>query len=42
MKCKVTVEIQDPQDFIMKNKMKAAKGKCPTCGSGVFRIVGKA
>jgi len=25
----------------MKNGRKAMKGKCPTCGTGMFRILGK-
>jgi hypothetical protein len=42
MKCKVSVEIKDPEDVIMKNGMKAIKGVCPKCSTKVFRIVGKA
>jgi DNA-directed RNA polymerase subunit RPC12/RpoP len=42
MKCKAQVEIKDPQDTVMKNGMKAVKGVCPTCGTKVFRIMGKA
>jgi uncharacterized protein (DUF983 family) len=26
----------------MKNGRKAMKGKCPSCGTGMFRILGKA
>jgi hypothetical protein len=26
----------------MKNGRKAMKGECPTCGTGMFRILGKA
>ncbi|MCH1612831.1 MAG: DUF5679 domain-containing protein [Flavobacteriales bacterium] len=25
----------------MKNGRKAMKGKCPSCGTGMFRILGK-
>jgi len=42
MKCKKQVNIKDPEEVIMKNKMKAMKGLCPKCGTKVFRIVGKA
>lgn len=42
MKCKKSVEIKDPKDVVMKNKMKAIKGVCPKCGTKVFRITGKA
>jgi len=42
MKCKAQVEIKNPEDAVMKNGMKAVKGVCPTCGTKVFRILGKA
>jgi len=42
MKCKKQVEIKDPEEVVMKNNMKAAKGTCGTCGTKVFRILGKA
>lgn len=42
MKCRKNVEIKDPEEVIMKNKMKAVKGTCPNCGTKVFRIIGKA
>jgi DNA-directed RNA polymerase subunit RPC12/RpoP len=42
MKCKKEVEIKDPKEVVMKNKMKAVKGTCPVCGTKVFRIIGKA
>lgn len=42
MKCKKQVEIKNPTEVVMKNKMKAAKGVCPNCGTKVFRILGKA
>lgn len=42
MKCKKTVKIKDAKEVTMKNKMKAAKGVCPHCGTKVFRILGKA
>jgi DNA-directed RNA polymerase subunit RPC12/RpoP len=42
MKCKKQVEIKDAKTVVMKNKMKAAKGTCPKCGTKVFRILGKA
>ena len=42
MKCKKQVEIKDAKEVIMKNGMKAAKGVCATCGTKVFRILGKA
>jgi uncharacterized Zn finger protein (UPF0148 family) len=42
VKCKSKKEIKDPVEVIMKNGRKALKGKCPTCGTGIFRILGKA
>jgi Zn finger protein HypA/HybF involved in hydrogenase expression len=42
MKCKMQVQIKNPVDVVMKNKMKAVKGVCPKCGTKVFRITGKA
>ncbi len=42
MKCKKQVEIKNPEEVVMKNKMKAMKGVCPICGTKVFRIIGKA
>lgn len=42
MKCKKTVEISKGQEVVMKNGMKAIKGECATCGTKVFRILGKA
>ena len=34
-------EIKDAAEVTMKNGRKAMKGKCPTCGTGMFRILGK-
>jgi len=42
MRCKKQVMIKNPEEVVMKNKMKAVKGTCPTCDTKVFRIVGKA
>lgn len=42
MKCKKQVPIQEGKEVTMKNGMKAMKGKCGTCGTAVFRILGKA
>ena len=42
MKCKTQVKMKDVEEIVMKNGMKAAKGLCPTCGTKVFRILGKA
>lgn len=46
MKCKKDVPVKDPQVVEMKgrgdSKRRAVKGKCPTCGTTVFRFLGKA
>jgi len=41
VKCRKKVDIKDPKNVVLKNKKPAVKGKCPKCGTGVFRI-GKA
>lgn len=41
MKCKKQVEVKDGKEVIMKNGMKALSGVCPTCGTKVFKILGK-
>ncbi|MFC2153946.1 DUF5679 domain-containing protein [Candidatus Altiarchaeota archaeon] len=40
VKCKAKVEVKDPEQVTMKNGKKATKGKCPNCGTGVYRIGG--
>ena len=40
VKCKAKKEIVDAVDVTMKNGRKAIKGKCPTCGTGMFKILG--
>lgn len=46
VKCKAKKEMQDGAEVEMKGKggvaRKAMKGKCPTCGTAMFRILGKA
>ncbi|MFQ5951974.1 MAG: DUF5679 domain-containing protein [Candidatus Omnitrophota bacterium] len=41
VKCKKKREIKDAKEVTMKNKRKALKGKCPECGTGMYRILGK-
>jgi predicted RNA-binding Zn-ribbon protein involved in translation (DUF1610 family) len=33
--------MKDAQEVTMKTGMTAMKGKCPKCGTTVFRIMGK-
>jgi len=40
VKCKDTREMKDEQQVTMKNKRLAMKGKCSTCGTGMYKILG--
>lgn len=40
MKCKAKRPIADAVEEQMKNGRKAVKGKCPTCGAVMFKILG--
>lgn len=42
VKCKAKRDMKDPKENIMANGRKAMKGTCPTCGTGMFKIMGKA
>ncbi len=39
VKCKAKKEIIDGVEEVMKNGRKAIKGKCPTCGTVMFKIL---
>lgn len=39
VKCKSKKEMKDAQKVTMKNGRSAMKGKCPDCGTGMYRIV---
>jgi Zn finger protein HypA/HybF involved in hydrogenase expression len=39
VKCKGKKEMKDGQEVTLKNKRKAMKGKCPDCGTSLFRIM---
>ncbi len=41
VKCKAKKEMVEPQQVEMKNGRKAMKGKCPDCGTSMFKIMGK-
>ena len=41
VKCKAKQEISEAKEVTMKNGRRAMKGKCPTCGTSMFRILGK-
>ncbi len=38
VKCKAKKEMKEPQKVTMKNGRSALKGKCPDCGTSLFRI----
>ncbi|EEF58271.1 DUF5679 domain-containing protein [Pedosphaera parvula] len=40
VKCKAKKEIVEAVEETMKNGRKAIKGKCPTCGTVMFKILG--
>ena len=40
VKCKAKREIADGVEEVMKNGRKAIRGKCPICGTVMFKILG--
>jgi len=40
VKCKAKKEIAEAVEETMKNGRKAIKGRCPTCGTVMFKILG--
>ena len=38
VKCKAKQPMQEVQKITMKNGRPAQKGKCPKCGTGMFKI----
>ncbi len=41
VKCKAKKTIKDAEEVTMKNGRSALRGKCPDCGTGMYRILGK-
>lgn len=41
VKCKAKQEMQGAAEVTMKNGKKAMKGTCPSCGTGMFKIMPK-
>ncbi len=41
VKCKQKREIKEPEKVTMKNGRPAMRGKCPVCGTGLYKILGK-
>ena len=42
VKCKAKKEIANGVEVTTKNGRKAIKGKCPTCGTPMYKILGMA
>jgi len=40
VKCKAKREMAQAQEVTMKNGRQAMKGKCPVCGTGMYKILG--
>ena len=38
VKCKASREIRDPKAITMKNGRPATEGRCPVCGTRIFKI----
>lgn len=41
VKCKAKKEMKNEKKVTMKTGRSAMRGKCPTCGTGMYRILGK-
>jgi len=41
VKCKSKKDMKDEQKVTMKNGRAAVRGKCPSCGTGMYKILGK-
>jgi len=39
VKCKAKKEMKDTENVTMKNGRKAMKGKCTSCGTGMYKIM---
>lgn len=42
VKCRTKVSIKDGKEVVWKNGRRVWMGKCPTCGTTVARVLGKA
>ena len=40
VKCKSKTDMKDEKNVVMKNGRKALTGKCTSCGTKMFKIVG--
>lgn len=39
VKCRQKVEIEGAKEVVLENKRKAITGKCPSCGTKIYRFV---
>lgn len=42
VKCRAKQTVTDYKEVVTKNGRKAAKSVCPKCGTGMYKIMGKA
>lgn len=42
VKCRAKKQVADYKEVTTKNGRRAAKSTCPTCGTGMYKIMGKA
>jgi hypothetical protein len=38
VKCRTKRDVENPEKVTMKNGKPAMKGKCPVCGTGMYKI----
>lgn len=41
VKCRDKRDVENPESVTLKNGKPALKGKCPVCGTGMFKIGSK-
>jgi len=41
VKCRAKKQMENTEEVTMKNGRQAMKGKCETCGTGMFKIMPK-
>lgn len=42
VKCRAKRDVSDYKEVTTKNGRRAAKATCPVCGTGMYKILGKA
>ena len=41
VRCKTKTPMEDAEEVTMKNGRPALRGRCPKCGTGIYRILPK-